>query len=64
MWINVRDAPYDAAGNGTIDDTGAIQQALDDGAFGDQADENAVYFPPGIYRITNTLEVTRNRDCA
>lgn len=52
--INVKDAPYNAAGDGRTDDTKAIQNAINAaGAFG------KVYFPKGSYRITNTITIGR-----
>ncbi|MGW0087855.1 glycosyl hydrolase family 28-related protein [Streptomyces sp. NPDC003328] len=44
--INVKTAPYGAKGDGTTDDTAAIQAAINAGAI--------VYFPPGNY-VTGTL---------
>lgn len=45
--INVKDAPYSATGNGSTDDTSAIQAAID------AAGENyIIYFPAGTYRFT------------
>lgn len=61
MWINVMDEPYGAKGNGSDDDPEAIQAALD-AASGEEPSpdlRNAVYFPPGTYRITGTLELTK-----
>jgi autotransporter-associated beta strand protein len=47
-------APYGATGNGTNDDTAAIQSALNGaGANGG----GIVYLPPGEYRLTNTLDI-------
>lgn len=48
--FNVKEAPYNAAGNGTTDDTSAIQSAINDAAGG-----GVVFFPRGTYKITNTL---------
>ena len=44
---------YGATGNGTTDDTAAIQRALD--ADCDARTPKWVYFPPGTYRIRDTL---------
>ena len=43
-------ADFGAAGNGTTDDTAAIQAAIDS--------RDRVYFPKGQYRITSTLVVS------
>jgi len=45
-YANVKD--FGAVGDGTTDDTTAIQSALDDG-------RGPIYFPAGIYIITSTL---------
>jgi hypothetical protein len=44
---------YGAIGNGTTDDTAAIQNALNDGL------NKTIYFPSGIYKTTSTLTVPR-----
>ena len=41
---------FGATGDGTTDDTGAIRHALSDG-------DGVLHFPPGTYRITQTIEV-------
>jgi Pectate lyase superfamily protein len=51
-WANVR-RDYGASGNGESDDTAAIQSALND--LGRQGRSEVLYFPPGTYRITQTL---------
>ena len=48
LYFNVKSAPYNAVGNGVVDDTLAIQTAIDD-AF--NAGGGVVYFPKGIYGI-------------
>jgi hypothetical protein len=58
--VNVRLAPYSAAGNGTTcgtgsDDTAAIQAAINAIPSGGSGE---VYLPAGHYRITSTLTVT------
>lgn len=50
--INVKD--YGAVGNGSTDDTTAIQAAVTAA----QGSECALYFPPGTYRITGTIAIT------
>lgn len=51
-FINVKDAPYSAAGNGSTDDTWAIKRAINDlGLNGG----GVLYFPNGTYVVgTNT----------
>jgi hypothetical protein len=64
--INVKDSPYNAAGNGSSDDTSAIQDAIDDASGnvydGDTAasaeDASAVVLrPKGTYLTTAPLKV-------
>jgi len=50
LAVSVRD--YGATGNGTTDDTAAIQAAIDT--------SRVVYFPPGVYRFTSTLRLRDN----
>ncbi|HRK29912.1 MAG TPA: glycosyl hydrolase family 28-related protein [Tepidisphaeraceae bacterium] len=60
MWINVKD-DYGATGDGVTDDTAAIQAALDavvTPIFELGYNHNVIYFPPGTYRITDTLVLT------
>jgi hypothetical protein len=54
-WINVKTAPYHATGDGTTDDTAAIQAALTK-AGEPKSLTPTVYFPPGTYKITATLD--------
>lgn len=42
---------FGAVGNGSVDDTAAIQAALDSAA-------EQVYFPEGVYKITSALTIT------
>jgi pectate lyase-like protein len=53
-FLNVKD--YGAMGNGTTDDSGSIQMAINSlpGPGG------TVLFPPGVYRVANTIRVVRN----
>lgn len=55
-WIDVR--AFGAAGDGAIDDTSAIQAAIDHG----ETIHGIVYFPPGTYKLTSRLIVKRNVD--
>jgi hypothetical protein len=53
-------AAFGAIGDGVTDDTAAIQNALN--YLGSDSVTNiALYFPPGTYRITQTLTVPPNR---
>jgi len=54
-WINVK-SEYGAIGDGISDDTNAIQSAFN--LLKSQSLRKVVYFPAGIYRITQTLEVS------
>lgn len=49
MPLNVKDPPFNAKGDGSTDDTAAIQAALNSGPPGAS---NTVFLPPGIYPIT------------
>ncbi|MFH8483067.1 glycerophosphodiester phosphodiesterase family protein [Streptomyces sp. NPDC018055] len=46
-WINVKDKAYGAKGDGTTDDTAALQAALDACPPG-----GTVYIPEGLYRVS------------
>ena len=48
--VSVKD--FGATGNGSTDDTAAIQAALDSGAL-------SIYAPSGTYRVTATINITR-----
>jgi parallel beta-helix repeat protein len=48
-YISVKDAPYNAAGNGTANDTAALQAAVNAAV---AAGGGAVFLPPGTYRTT------------
>lgn len=51
FWFDAKE--YGAAGNGTTDDTAAIQAAIDAMTSG-----GVLYFPAGTYKITGTLYLT------
>jgi parallel beta-helix repeat protein len=55
-FINVKANPYNAAGDGTTDDTSAINSALTAAA----SAGGLVYFPAGNYRVTAPLTVGNN----
>lgn len=52
-WINVKDSPYNAQGDNDTDDTVAIRSA----ALAAAALGKTLFFPPGIYRISSTIDV-------
>lgn len=52
--INVRDPPYNATGDGTTDDTAAIQAAFDY-ALGPTGTCQSIYVPSGNYKLTAQL---------
>ena len=54
VGVNVKDAPYNAAGDGTTNDTPAILAAIAACPEG-----HAVYLPPGTYLTTGTLLITK-----
>lgn len=48
-YTSVKDSAYGAVGNGTTDDTTAIQACINANA------GKVIFFPPGVYKITSTL---------
>lgn len=54
-YVNVKNAPYNATGNGTTDDTLAIQTAM--AAVG----RGLVFFPPGVYKTSASLVPARGQ---
>lgn len=53
--LNVKD--FGAKGNGIIDDTPAIRNAIL-AAFSPQSSDRRIFFPPGVYLITSTIALT------
>jgi hypothetical protein len=56
--INVKSQVYGAKGDGVTDDTYAIQKAIDE----NPANDAIIYFPEGIYIVSNTLKWFKNSD--
>jgi hypothetical protein len=54
VCANVREAPYNAAGDGNADDSGAIQAAIDACPEG-----QVVYVPEGTYRVATGLSIQK-----
>jgi Pectate lyase superfamily protein len=57
LAFNVRDPLYGAKGDGTTDDTAAIQSAINAADTASGSGGALVVFPPGTYKITGTLEL-------
>lgn len=54
IFCNVQNAPYNATGNGTTDDTQAIQNAINACPAG-----QVVYIPSGTYKISGALGINK-----
>jgi hypothetical protein len=54
--FNVKDQPYNAAGNGVADDTTAIQNAIN---AANTAGGGRVYLPAGVYLLSSALTMKR-----
>lgn len=58
-WLDVKSPRFGAVGDGTTDDSDAIEAAIR--ASGTAAPRGGtVLFPPGVYRITRPIDVTRS----
>lgn len=53
-WLNVKSAAYGAKGDGSTDDTTAIQNAINAAI---SAGARVVYFPAGTYKISSVLTI-------
>jgi hypothetical protein len=51
-WVNIKDPAFGATGNGTIDDTAAIQAAID---YAFAHGLPGVYCPNGVYKTSSTI---------
>ncbi len=56
-FFNVTEPRFGAMGDGTADDTVAIQAAISSAY---AAGAGTVFFPPGVYKITDTIEVNHS----
>ncbi|CDO34558.1 glycosyl hydrolase family 28-related protein [Novosphingobium sp. KN65.2] len=54
QFVSVKDAPYNAKGDNSTDDTSAINSAIT----AVSATGGILYFPPGIYKISSALTIT------
>ena len=54
VGVNVKNAPFNAVGDGLADDTAAFRAAIAACAVG-----NAVYVPAGTYKLTGPLQITK-----
>jgi hypothetical protein len=52
--INVKDAPFNAVGDGYADDTASVQAAID---YGVAVGGGIIFFPAGTYLITSQLVI-------
>jgi hypothetical protein len=56
-WFDVTAAPYNATGNGTTDDSSAIQSAINDAGNTTSQHGGIVLFPAGTYLIRSGLSI-------
>src|SRR6185369_14605143 len=52
VFINVKDSAFGAVGDGTADDTSAIDTAI---TFAKSIGGGRIYFPPGTYKVTGSI---------
>lgn len=57
VFINVKSPTYGAVGDGSTDDTSAIQAALTAAVSVSPTNGAIVFFPPGVYKTTSNLNV-------
>jgi Pectate lyase superfamily protein len=55
--LNVKDTPFNAKGDGTTDDTIALQSAIVAASASGQATAKILLVPPGTYLVSSTLRV-------
>ena len=54
LFVNVKSPQFGAEGDGTTDDTAAINAAI---VYANSLGGGVVYFPPGTYRISSTISL-------
>lgn len=60
LYVSVKQAPYSATGNGTTDDSAAVQAAVDAVS---AAGGGTVYFPRGTYLLNSSITMKSNVTC-
>jgi len=59
--LNAKDAPFSAKGDGTTDDTAALQAAINIACAPGQPTAKILLLPPGTYLVSSTLQVKNTR---